>query len=366
MSSRTNPTLSLESVPNELQEKSKDDVTQDWNHHAHQATCRKPSGTKPIPSLESFPNELQEKCHDVDTQHILASKEEKHHTFEVDTESVLTAQEEPSNKIDDLTSQERHHPLAVSPENELATKGESLNKSDDLSQADKHRIIGVVEATMLARLPTPGEPLNKIDETASQKEKHQTLDVDPETMLATHGGVSNLIDDDLTTKDPVLVDLNDLQLEQAPPGFSEKRRVEVSSIMTKQSVEHPRDTLLGSKVENSSRGRPILEGQVGSIERETEQPQSEFCFPSPLWSDPCLEFAFKTLTGAIPFDDNLAIQDYIQHQLRTSEETNDNQRLPDTCVRSDETKIVPQFPEDAKFSNSNGLISPEIKQVKKK
>ncbi|KAH9292724.1 hypothetical protein KI387_042090, partial [Taxus chinensis] len=32
------------------------------------------------------------------------------------------------------------------------------------------------------------------------------------------------------------------------------------------------------------------------------------------WPDPCLEFAFKTLTGAIPiFDDNSALQDAFQH-----------------------------------------------------
>ncbi|XP_042506528.1 methyl-CpG-binding domain-containing protein 13 isoform X2 [Macadamia integrifolia] len=33
------------------------------------------------------------------------------------------------------------------------------------------------------------------------------------------------------------------------------------------------------------------------------------------WPDPCLEFAFKTLTGAIPVDDNLVIGDYLQENL---------------------------------------------------
>ncbi|XP_057513989.1 uncharacterized protein LOC130795772 isoform X1 [Actinidia eriantha] len=36
------------------------------------------------------------------------------------------------------------------------------------------------------------------------------------------------------------------------------------------------------------------------------------------WSDPCLEFAFKTLTGAIPIEDNIAIQGYFQQQVDTS------------------------------------------------
>ncbi|GFZ01745.1 hypothetical protein Acr_15g0003540 [Actinidia rufa] len=34
--------------------------------------------------------------------------------------------------------------------------------------------------------------------------------------------------------------------------------------------------------------------------------------------DPCLEFAFKTLTGAIPIEDNIAIQGYFQQQDDTS------------------------------------------------
>ncbi|KAL9267308.1 Methyl-CpG-binding domain-containing protein [Drosera capensis] len=49
-----------------------------------------------------------------------------------------------------------------------------------------------------------------------------------------------------------------------------------------------------------------------------------FCCTA-IWSDPCLECAYKTLTGAIPLDpldDNLTIQDYVDHQLRTSNQTN--------------------------------------------
>ncbi|XAR66212.1 hypothetical protein NMG60_11012358 [Bertholletia excelsa] len=36
------------------------------------------------------------------------------------------------------------------------------------------------------------------------------------------------------------------------------------------------------------------------------------------WDDPCIEFAVKTLTGAIPVVDDLGIQDYLQQQFTSS------------------------------------------------
>lgn len=33
------------------------------------------------------------------------------------------------------------------------------------------------------------------------------------------------------------------------------------------------------------------------------------------WSDACLEFAFKTLTGAMPVEENIAIQGRFQEPL---------------------------------------------------
>ncbi|GAU19487.1 hypothetical protein TSUD_77310 [Trifolium subterraneum] len=47
------------------------------------------------------------------------------------------------------------------------------------------------------------------------------------------------------------------------------------------------------------------------------------------WSDPCLEFAFKTLTGAIPVEDNLAIQGGIQEPANCHDRRDDVSALPD-------------------------------------
>ncbi|XP_058083112.1 uncharacterized protein LOC131231048 isoform X2 [Magnolia sinica] len=61
--------------------------------------------------------------------------------------------------------------------------------------------------------------------------------------------------------------------------------------------------------------------EVPKAKFKPEEPESLLTFPSEdLWQDPCLEFAFKMLTGAIPVaDDNLAIQDYFQQQLRVAQ-----------------------------------------------
>ncbi|GAV68931.1 MBD domain-containing protein [Cephalotus follicularis] len=69
-------------------------------------------------------------------------------------------------------------------------------------------------------------------------------------------------------------------------------------------------------------------GQTVSVEQarklETERMNGEKLNPplfSPFgdyWSDPCLEFAFKTLTDAIPLEDNLGIQGYFQQQINPS------------------------------------------------
>ncbi|XP_021735859.1 methyl-CpG-binding domain-containing protein 13-like isoform X2 [Chenopodium quinoa] len=302
--------------------------------HTLRATSRKPSRTKPIPSLESVPDGLQEKCHNVDKQNVLVSEEEEHQTVVANAVSILTTHGEPTNTIDDLPSQE-----------------------------EKHCTMDVNSETLLT---TEEETLIKIDDFTSEEQNHYPLNVDSESVLAAvHEEASNQIDRNILAKETLLVDLSDLQLEEAPPGFSESMKVEVSSAKIQQSFEHPPVSLQGSKVENTSSERPIVEEKLASVEKEIGRPQSEYCFPPPLWSDPCLEFAFKTLTGAIPFDDNLAIQDYIQHQLRTSEDNDNNQCLPDVCAPSgDETIKVPQLPEDVNIPNSNGFGSPEIKQVK--
>lgn len=88
--------------------------------------------------------------------------------------------------------------------------------------------------------------------------------------------------------------------------------------------------------EPSNKSEKPLESQVVSKE-PPQMPQTEimiepqFSFPfGDSWLDPCLEFAFKTLTGAIPVEDNLAIQASFQEQLDISQTQRDSSlALPD-------------------------------------
>ncbi|KAF2297771.1 hypothetical protein GH714_002683 [Hevea brasiliensis] len=55
------------------------------------------------------------------------------------------------------------------------------------------------------------------------------------------------------------------------------------------------------------------------IEKTVNKPELQPHFPfGDYWSDPCYEFAFKTLAGAIPVD-NLPVQSYFQQQVDTSQ-----------------------------------------------
>ncbi|XP_074330836.1 uncharacterized protein LOC141668052 isoform X1 [Apium graveolens] len=51
---------------------------------------------------------------------------------------------------------------------------------------------------------------------------------------------------------------------------------------------------------------------------ELEQPPIEY----PYMEDPCFEFAFKTLTGAIPVEENLSFQDYFKEQDTSQDQYN--------------------------------------------
>ncbi|KAF7828301.1 methyl-CpG-binding domain-containing protein 13-like isoform X1 [Senna tora] len=58
--------------------------------------------------------------------------------------------------------------------------------------------------------------------------------------------------------------------------------------------------------------------------------ESEFCSPfMDSWSDPCLEFAFKTLTGAITVEENLPIQGCFQESVSWREQSDSGPALPD-------------------------------------
>ncbi|KAJ0960272.1 hypothetical protein J5N97_001913 [Dioscorea zingiberensis] len=102
-----------------------------------------------------------------------------------------------------------------------------------------------------------------------------------------------------------------------------------------------------NKIEKSLKDEPVPEEKPLELEIEkaaVENPVSQFSFPFlDTWSDPCLDFAFKTLTGEIPIEDDL-FQGYFQENLVTSHNQRDSLALPDfgspNVFQSD---ISPQF-----------------------
>ncbi|KAK2973082.1 hypothetical protein RJ640_023012 [Escallonia rubra] len=68
---------------------------------------------------------------------------------------------------------------------------------------------------------------------------------------------------------------------------------------------------------------------IGDENIAYENPGSPLDLPlGELWTDPCIEFAVKTLTGAIPVGDDLCIQDYFQQQVSSSETQGDSGLRP--------------------------------------
>ncbi|XP_074317746.1 uncharacterized protein LOC141653793 isoform X1 [Silene latifolia] len=180
---------------------------------------------------------------------------------------------------------------------------------------------------------------------------------------------------DFSTEEPG--NNSDSLMQNVPPVFPENEVIDVPPITIVPSSEKdtvvldPRDqpilvkqpdALLGSKEKSVPKCPvgPVTEEKPGSIaSRDTDPSGSAFSFPPPLWSDPCLEFAYKTLTGAIPLDDNLAIEDYIQHQLRASKHHDEFQSLPDIdmpgFLQNDATKPAPLLSEGVRLQKGNGL-----------
>lgn len=96
---------------------------------------------------------------------------------------------------------------------------------------------------------------------------------------------------------------------------------------------------------SKSEGFAFLEGQAGKKrENEGEKKQENLATPeeqaanveskhktdeklenpldlpfADIWRDPCIEFAIKTLTGAIPVGNDLDVQDYFQQQINSSQ-----------------------------------------------
>ncbi|XP_057420249.1 methyl-CpG-binding domain-containing protein 13-like isoform X3 [Lotus japonicus] len=110
----------------------------------------------------------------------------------------------------------------------------------------------------------------------------------------------------------------------------------------KQPVHHPRGS-----IHTQVHGEPlqkngqVVEGEFGTAARPPPQTETfdlnqdntefEFCasFMNSWSEDPCLEFAYKTLTGEIPVEENVATQGCIQQPASRNEKRDDGLTLPD-------------------------------------
>ncbi|XP_050227297.1 methyl-CpG-binding domain-containing protein 13-like isoform X2 [Mercurialis annua] len=81
------------------------------------------------------------------------------------------------------------------------------------------------------------------------------------------------------------------------------------------------------------------------------------------WSDPCFDFAYKTLTGAIPVESNLPVQSYFQQQVDASQ--NRRELVDPSHASRDGTLALPDFglPGFFKTDISIHFDSPEKQQV---
>ncbi|KAA8521130.1 hypothetical protein F0562_011717 [Nyssa sinensis] len=98
-------------------------------------------------------------------------------------------------------------------------------------------------------------------------------------------------------------------------------------------IEAPLDVEPSNKSENSLGAQDLPVEQPGrwETEKKDENPESQLLSPfGDSWSDPCLEFAFKTLTGEIQVEDYLPIQDNFQQPFGPSHTWRDGcSALPD-------------------------------------
>nr|XP_016466426.1 PREDICTED: uncharacterized protein LOC107789161 isoform X7 [Nicotiana tabacum] len=108
-------------------------------------------------------------------------------------------------------------------------------------------------------------------------------------------------------------------------------RCSVEQVSEKHDYENMqlRDSQLGESSQRSRElnveNQPVREKQTGELVTENQDEQSRrlqaqlASYPfGDYWSDPCMEFAFKTLTGAIPVEDTLAFQGSSQQEFNTS------------------------------------------------
>lgn len=134
------------------------------------------------------------------------------------------------------------------------------------------------------------------------------------------------------------------QLKNVKPEWQPQQCENENLKWLPQQMENEMPEGQAQQMENENSVKQPQQVQNKKMNNENSESHPVFPFEDP-WSDPCVEFAFKTLTGAIPVDDNLAIHDYFQHQLYASQiQTVSKPDLPDLSMHSfSQTDVSFQF-----------------------
>ena len=105
---------------------------------------------------------------------------------------------------------------------------------------------------------------------------------------------------------------------------------------------------------------------VGTSNKSDEKPVSPLVLPfADAWSDPCIEFAIKTLTGALPLDFDM-VQDYLPPQVRSSQpQESRGFTLPNVGEFRQTEFLCQQFGTSEKPSfNQAALVGPALPHTK--
>ncbi|XP_057950542.1 uncharacterized protein LOC131145470 [Malania oleifera] len=113
--------------------------------------------------------------------------------------------------------------------------------------------------------------------------------------------------------------LDQHRAEPGPPKFASYRSTEVPFDNGKKQISNFADPEINPFDNFTTLEKGV--GSVGAESKANEKLGSPACLPfGDSWPDPCIEFAVKTLTGAIPVEEGIGMyQDFFQQQLGSSQ-----------------------------------------------
>ncbi|XP_020216110.1 methyl-CpG-binding domain-containing protein 13 isoform X2 [Cajanus cajan] len=122
-------------------------------------------------------------------------------------------------------------------------------------------------------------------------------------------------------KDEVSITRNSIGRESQRIEASNARQIDINKTILEEEPSEEKHVLEGESVAEKPQPETI----------NLDYTERAFCVPfMDSWSDPCLDFAFKTLTGTtIPVEENIAIQGGFQEPVNRHDQRNGSLTVPD-------------------------------------